>query len=193
MRTRTIIVGCCAAVLCALPSWRSAWGQVPDSTTLRTLQRRGEIRVTVGTDRTRVPGSAVQDAGIRLGTDSLLSWNHVSRAEVVRSPIGTGAAIGAVLGGLLGFAGSMSMTRDCEPRSWDMFCGADNNDVVLGTLGGAAAGAFVGLLIAAPFSGWRTVYDRRAGTGVGRRAVAPIVTSAAHGERRLGVRVLLRY
>jgi hypothetical protein len=82
---------------------------------------------------------------------------QVSQLQVRGSAAKSGAIIGASVLGGLGLVLGLASTGECS--GWlDMWCGADAGEVVVFTLGSAAVGALIGVVIGAPVKKWKTVY-----------------------------------
>ncbi len=87
----------------------------------------------------------------------LLSLPEVSKLQVRGSAAKSGAIIGASVLGGLGLVFGLASTRECSGGFFE-YCEFSAGDVVGFTLGGAAFGALVGVLIGAPLTKWKTVY-----------------------------------
>jgi len=165
----------------------------PDSAVLHRMSRIGELRVTTARGRTVVRGSAVSDSGIRITSDSAVAWGDIRRVDAVRSPVVTGMIVGASLFGVTGFIVGVAATGPCGGGFGFELCGASSSDVAVMTLAGVGIGALLGLIVSAPFTGWKPVYDTASGKGVRLERPTPAVTVGSHGEPRLGLALNLRF
>lgn len=68
--------------------------------------------------------------------------------------------VGGALFGTAGLALGAAATKECSGGWFNLeLCGASTGDVVLITVIGAGAGAFLGALVDSPFRSWRTVFE----------------------------------
>lgn len=104
---------------------------------------------------TAVRGDTLELTTVRGQVPLVLPLDHVERLELGvgrKGHGGTGAAVGLVAGGALGWALASSAYRPCEPSGWfSCFLSPESRGQAgaYGAVGGAASGAVVGLLIGA--------------------------------------------
>lgn len=131
------------------------------------LQGKRQAVVVTGDGRQKVRNPKVttdgllQDVG---GPTVFIPWTAVERIEVKRSNAGSGALIGAALGGVGGLALGVSATKECSPSTGYLdldleFCGASAGDVLALTMIGVGLGALLGVCIGALTPSWKPVYE----------------------------------
>jgi hypothetical protein len=76
-----------------------------------------------------------------------------------------GLIYGGAIGGMLGFAAGVAMMQECDPATWDIFCGISLGEALGGAAVTALVGGVAGALLGAVTGAQRTtVYRFRADT-----------------------------
>jgi len=135
-------------------------GKVRGQSRMRVLTHGGETRVLwkpeAVPDGLRYQGVA----GERDLTPGFIPWRDVSELQARKSLASRGAMLGGAVLGTAGLALGAAATKECSGGWFSLEpCGASTGDVVLITVIGAGAGAFLGALVASPFRSWRTVFE----------------------------------
>lgn len=135
-----------------------------DSAQLYDLAHRlnGKNRIRLVTEDTRfevrgltlTPQALAYDRGPDGSGPGAIAWSRIAQVQVRKSVALQGGLIGAAILGLAGLG--LGASVECTD-AWLSYC-IRGGDLALLTAASAAAGFFVGALVAAPFGRWSTVY-----------------------------------
>jgi hypothetical protein len=132
----------------------------------KSVAGRSRALVFTGLGRQEIRNPTVTPAGLvhregSHGPTRTIPWNEVTKVEVRKSNVGTGALVGGSILGAAGLGLGLSATKECTGSFLDLTpCGASTGDVMAVTLIGFGAGALLGSLIGSMVVNWKPVYER---------------------------------
>jgi hypothetical protein len=156
---RRVLMGLTAPALLLMTCLSLGAGQIEKDTKLAvTIEGRKKILVRTPESeereiyRPRILAAGVEGWDPSSGQSVRFSWAEIRAIQVRKRGARTGGWIGSALGFAAGIGAGAVLVALAEGDLTDA-------TILIGGVGGLAAGALVGSLVGSLFNGWRTVYE----------------------------------